>query len=377
MNQQELQQRFIPFSGLRYTTEAFIDYAIDECSPKYNYALIGPGVSQNPNQPVSLREPHGFQLGGVSMPHGKTNPPHMHFTCEVFMCFRGDWRLMWGFNPDEKHTVISEGDVVSVPTWIYRAFRNVGIDDGFLFSGLGRDDTGGILWGPWTIQQARKAGVYLTEDYRMIDTRRGDILPPDVRLLDPMTAEQIAALEDWTPKRMLDRVVRHADLNWSSEALLDSVLPFHGAEMAPVVGLGMHQGRAVSPPVANAHGMSIEWLRVPPGGQIGRHRLASKQVLVLKKGQVRLDVEADDGLFQQTITGTPTSWDSFSLPAAHWHSLHNVGTEEALMLVLTAGDEKKGIEWSPEIVEQAAAAGWAIDANGCTAPKFFVDRAQR
>jgi hypothetical protein len=93
MNQAQLQQRYIAFSGLRYTTEAFIDYAIEACSPKYNYALIGPGVSQNPNQPVSLREPHGFQVGGVSMPHGKTNPPHMHFTCEVFMCFRGDWRL--------------------------------------------------------------------------------------------------------------------------------------------------------------------------------------------------------------------------------------------------------------------------------------------
>ena len=282
MNLQELSQRYIAFSGLRYTTEAFIDYAIEECAPKYNYALIGPGVSQNPKQPVSLREPHGFQLGGVSIPNGKTNPPHMHFTCEVFMCFRGDWQVKWGFNPDEKHTVITAGDVVSVPTWIYRAFTNVGVDDGFLFSGLGRDDTGGILWGPWTIDKARQAGVYLTEDYRMIDTRRGEVLPKDVRLLEPMSAQEIADLEDWSPERMAQRVVRFANLNWSTQALLDSVLPGHGASMAPVVGLGMHQGRAVIPPVANAHGMSIEWLRVPPGGQVGRHRLTRKQVLVLQ-----------------------------------------------------------------------------------------------
>jgi hypothetical protein len=75
MNREQLKQRFIPFDHLEYTTEAFIDYAIDECSPKYNYALIGPGVSQNPKQPVSLREPHGFQLGGVSMPHGNVTLP--------------------------------------------------------------------------------------------------------------------------------------------------------------------------------------------------------------------------------------------------------------------------------------------------------------
>ena len=52
-------------------------------------------------------------------------------------------------------------------------------------------------------------------------------------------------------------------------------------------------------------------------------------------------------------------------------------TLNVLMLVLTSGDEKKTIEWSPDVLAQAAAAGWAMDANGCTAPKYFVDRAQR
>jgi quercetin dioxygenase-like cupin family protein len=377
MNQAQLQQRYIAFSGLRYTTEAFIDYAIEACSPKYNYALIGPGVSQNPNQPVSLREPHGFQVGGVSMPHGKTNPPHMHFTCEVFMCFRGDWRIMWGFNPDEKHTHITEGDIVSVPTWIYRAFRNAGVDDGFLFSGLGRDDTGGILWGPWTIEAARQAGVYLTDDYRMIDTRRGEQLPEGSQLLQPMSASEIAALEDWSPERMSQRVVRFADLNWSAEALLDAPLPGHGAQMAPVIGLGMHQGRAVIAPVANAHGFSIEWLRVPAGGQVDWHRIAEKQVVLTKQGDVQLQIRADDGLFEQVLRGTDTAWDAYSVPADAWRRWVNTGTCEVLMLLLTAGDHKKTMEWSPEVLAQASVAGWGMDANGCTAPQYFVDRAQR
>ena len=72
MNLEQLRARHIPFAGLRSTTEAFIDYAIEECSPKFNYALIGSGVSQNPNQPVSLRDLHGFQLGGVSLPQARS-----------------------------------------------------------------------------------------------------------------------------------------------------------------------------------------------------------------------------------------------------------------------------------------------------------------
>ena len=42
-------------------------------------------------------------------------------------------------------------------------------DDAFMFTALGRDDTGGILWGPWTLDAAREQGVHLTEDYRIID----------------------------------------------------------------------------------------------------------------------------------------------------------------------------------------------------------------
>jgi hypothetical protein len=37
-----LVERFIPFAGLKYSTEAFIDYCIPASTPKYNYALIGP-----------------------------------------------------------------------------------------------------------------------------------------------------------------------------------------------------------------------------------------------------------------------------------------------------------------------------------------------
>jgi mannose-6-phosphate isomerase-like protein (cupin superfamily) len=377
MNLEQLRARHIPFDSLRSTTEAFIDYAIEECSPKFNYALIGSGVSQNPNQPVSLRDLHGFQLGGVSLPHGKVNPPHMHFTCEVFVCTRGDWKLMWGFNPEPEQAMIGEGDIVSVPTWIYRSFRNEGVDDGFLFSCLGRDDNGGILWGPSTVAAAQKAGVYLTSDHRMVNTLRGEALGPNERLWEPMTQEEIANLEVWTPEAMAQRVVRWKDLRWSQEALLDSALPGHGAAMAPVVGLGMSQSRSAIPPVANSHGMSIEWLRIPAGGQVDWHRLGHKQVVIAKKGDVLVKVRADDGVYEQSLHGSAQAWDAYALPDQHWRSLHNTGTETAYALLVTSGDEKKKIEWADDVVSAAASAGWTLDANYCTALKRFVDRSQR
>lgn len=372
-----LAARHIPFTDLRYTTEAFIDYCIPECKPKFNYALIGPGVSQNAKQPINLREPHGFQVGGVSMPHGKTNPAHMHFTCEVFMCVRGDWRIRWGFNPEDLHAEIGEGDIVSVPTWIYRGFTNVGVDDGFMFTALGGDHTGGILWGPTTLAAAQAQGVYLTEDYRIVDTTRGEHLKPGEPLLQPMTPEEIAGLRRWSPEAMARRIVRFADLQWAAHSLLDAALPGGGGQIAPVIGSGIVEDRDAQAPVVNPHGLSIEWLRLAPGTGVARHRLADKQVLIVKQGRIELTVEGADGTLQRELVGAGTAWDSFAMPDGHWRRLRQVGEEPALALLLTSGDHRKRIEWSPEVVQAAAARGLARDANGYIAPRRFVERAQR
>lgn len=379
MSPATLAERYIPFSSLRYSTEAFIDYRIPGCAPKYNYALIGPGVSQNPNQPVSLREPHGFNVGGVAMPPGKTNPPHMHFSAEVFICTRGEWDLHWGFNPDPLKARLGPGDIATVPTWIYRGFQNMGDVDGFMFTALGQDDTGGILWGPQTLEAARQQGVHLTEDYHIIDEQQGQRWDEaTMRRLQPMTPDEIARLRRWTPEQMARRVVRHADLQWSSRALLDSALPGCGAELAPVIGLGISEDRDHLAPVMNSHGFSIEWLRLPPGGRLSRHRLACKQVMTCYRGSVRLDVgDLGQGGESFTLHGAEEAWDSFAMPADAWRSMHNIGGAPATIVLMTPGDARKRIEWSPDVVRGAAAADLAIDANGYVAPKRFVDRSQR
>ena len=386
MTESHLRDRFIPFSSLRYSTEAFIDYRIPGCAPKKNYALIGPGVSQNPNQPVSLREKHGFQVGGVAMPPGKINPPHMHFTAEVFMCTKGLWDLHWGFNPDPLKATIGPGDIASVPTWIYRGFQNAGQEEGFMFTALGRDDTGGILWGPQTLEAARAQGVHLTEDYQIIDEQAGQTWDgAAMNRLQPMTPQEIEELKRWPPEQMLKRVVRYADLDWRPDSLLDAALAGCGAQMAPVIGLGMSECRNHNAPITNSHGFSIEWLRIPAGGSVSAHFLAEKQVLSVYRGSVGIFV-SNEAISQVKMAslapvcianGNADGWDSYAMPAQVWRSLRNLGDTEAVMLLMTPGDGRKRITWAAEVVAAASDAGYAIDANGCVALKKYTDRAQR
>lgn len=384
LTEEQIKERLIPFTSLRYTTEAFVDYCIPECAPKYNYALIGPGVSQNPKQPVSLREKHGFQVGGISMPHGKTNPPHMHFTAEVFICFKGNWQMQWGFNPDPNAADIGEGDVLTVPTWIYRGFTNIGVDDGFMFTGLGRDSTGGILWGPSTLEAARNQGVHLTEDYEIIDERAGQRWDEGMKRLQPMTPQEISALRVWTPAQMAKRIVRFASLEWSTDALLDSALPHCGGQIAPVLGLGMSQDKHHQAPVTNSHGFSIEWLKLPPGGGVSRHRLKEKQVLIVYRGSLEIAIKKEledtsdlkSDVVKIMAQGAPNGWDSYAMPADCWRSLRNAGDDEAVVLLMTAGDCRKHITWADDVMQASGELGKALDADGYVGPKYFIDRAQ-
>ena len=382
----QLKERFIPFSTLKYSTEAFIDYCIPECSPKKNYALIGSGVSQNPNQPVSLREKHGFQVGGVAMTPGKTNPPHMHFTAEVFMCTKGQWDLQWGFNPEPLKVRLGPGDIASVPTWIYRGFQNVGENEGFMFTALGQDDTGGILWGPQTLAAARAQGVHLTEDYRIIDENSGQIWDSSsMKHLEPMTNAEISQLKHWPIEELKQRVVRHSDLDWQSDALLDAVCNTNGAQIAPVIGLGMSESRFHSAPIHNSHGFSIEWLRIPVGGHVAAHALLEKQVLSVYQGSLAIHVSSEMQTTALMISadplclahGTSDAWDSFAMPGEVWRCLRNVGDIPVTVLVMTPGDAGKRIHWAPDVVDAAARAGYSIDANGYVAMKRFTDRSQR
>lgn len=389
LSSSQLRGRLIKASEMRYSTEAFIDYRIPGCGPKKNYALIGPGVSQNPNQPVSLREKHGFQVGGVAMGPGISNPPHMHFTAEVFICTRGRWQLHWGFNPDRLECPIAPGDVASMPTWIYRGFRSLGTDsgqEGFMFTALGRDDTGGILWGAATLAAARAQGVHLTEDYRIIDEHAG--LKWDdstMKRLEPMTPQEVGQLRSWDAQQMSRRVVRFADLDWSSHAVLDGACAGSKVQLAPVIGHGMSADRHHLAPIMNSHGFSIEWIKIAPGGQLACHQLANKQVLAMHRGELEIgignepfaDFDSDRVISRFIVQGNEQGNDAYAMPDGVWRSFRNNSSADVLALLMTAGDERKHAVWAPDVVVAAARLGWGIDADGYVGLKRYIDRSQR
>ena len=366
-----IRERLVRRSDMVACKVAFIDCKMPGSHLKENYSLIGPGVTQSKDQVVNLAEPHGFSMGVAAMPPGITNNLHVHYTAEVFMIYRGQWTFRWGANGDDGEIVGGPGDVVSVPTWIFRGFTNTGNEDGWIFTALGGDDTGGIIWHPSILENAARHGLYLTKDNMLVDTEAGDPAPAPERLieqLDPATAQ---SFRHYTAEEMRRRVVTVGDRQWSRHALLDSAVPGHANEMAPVLGYGMTEDRDHEVPVANPHGFSVEWLRIAPGNKVGPFRLEEKQVLIVFQGAIEVTVEADDGAVPLRVE----SQDFFSAPSGAWRTIACAGDTPAEIAVVIAGEARKRITWAPEIIAAAADHGAALDHNGYVADKRLLPRA--
>ena len=159
VGQSEIERRTIRKTDWVPHNAAFIDCRTPGSDQKENYAFIGGGVSQNAGQVINLTELHGFNTGAAGMPNGISNNLHLHFTAEVFVNLGGEFRLRWGIDGKQGEYVSTDGDIISIPTWIFRGFTNEGPDDGILLTVLGRDDTGGIIWGPTVLEEAEGIGV--------------------------------------------------------------------------------------------------------------------------------------------------------------------------------------------------------------------------
>lgn len=363
---QEIERRTIRRDELVPDRSAFVDTCLPECAGKENYALIGPGVSENPEQVVPVSDPHGFNLGVAAMPHGITNSLHMHFTAEVFSCFRGEWLFRWGVDGAEGETVVRAGDVITMPTWMFRGFTNIGVDDGWMFSTLGMDETGGVVWAPTVLAAAAERGSYLSADNRLIVGAPGEP-PAGVELMAPMPEEEIAKLRSVSPQQMRERLIMPEDLEWSSTPFLDAALPGGGAELALVVGYGITEDRDQAPRVHSPHGFSVAWLRAQPGRGVSRHRHGAAQVLIVKDGRWRVTLNRED-----PVTTELGPYDSVSVPAGAWRHLESVGDVAGQLVVLTEGDGRVRLEWDEEVRAAARAKGIAHDPNGYLAPSALV-----
>lgn len=365
VTEQLASSRHIKRSDYTSCTVAFIDCKKPGSHLKENYSIIGPGVTSSSEQVINLPEPHGFNIGAAAMPNGITNNLHVHFTAEVFIVQKGEWTFRWGSN-GENTFVGREGDILSVPTWMFRGFTNTGPDDGWLFTVLGGDNTGGVIFHPGIIHEAADYGLYISRQNTLIDTSKGDPVPSPEDTIPGMPDEEVAKLRVVSPEQMRKRLVAEGDRDFRP-GFIDADLPGCGAELAPVIGHGMTQNREHAAPITNPHGFSLEWLRIGAGKRLSPFRLDEKMVLIVRKGAATIHFNE-----MQDVSVTINAWETYSIPADCLRSIEAQGDEDFEALVVISGDHRKFPHFQHDTLNAAAEINCALDAGGFVAPASLL-----
>ncbi len=190
-----MNNRFAKFNELVASTLPFVEGRLEGHKERKNYSIVGPGVAEDSSQFVKIAMPHSFNLGAVSAMPKNGSGLHSHTTAEVFIIYSGKWRFYWGAEGKDE-TILSAGDIISMPTNMFRAFENVGDDEGLIFVVLGGDDPGIITWVPSVLEKAKKTGMALLNDNSLIDLSINEI-PKGKSILEPISKEEIKKFDNY------------------------------------------------------------------------------------------------------------------------------------------------------------------------------------
>jgi len=190
-----MNNRLAKFKDLVPSTLPFVEGKMDGHKERKNYSIVGPGVAEDSKQFVKIAMPHSFNLGAVSAMPKNGSGLHSHTTAEVFIIYSGKWKFYWGAEGKDE-TILSAGDIISMPTNMFRAFENAGDEEGLIFVVLGGDDPGIITWVPSVLEKAKKTGMALLNDNSLIDLSLNEI-PKGKTILEPISEEEIKKFDNY------------------------------------------------------------------------------------------------------------------------------------------------------------------------------------
>ena len=315
----DMMSRIVRYGELRPCKTAFIDAHTPGSDQKENFTIIGGGVSESPDQHVHIKETPGFNIGAAGQPPKCRNSLHSHRTAEVFFALKGRWRFFWGRFGKAGEVVLEEGDIINIPTGIFRGFENIGTDYGMIMAVLGGDDAGGgVIWAPQVIEDAKAHGLVLGANGKLYDSKKGESLPAGVEPMPLLSEEELKAFPEVSVE---DVVPGHVARYWDLMAL---------AGTKPAKVIGEHAMLRDKP------GFEVELLT---RGSIPETPYATPrhEVLMVMRGHWKLNWEGGET--------TLAPGDTCAVPPNLKHSLAPSMTGEASVYRVMNTDDRAGPTW--------------------------------
>ena len=316
---------------------AFIDARTPGSDKKENFCLIGQGVAENPEQIIHINKAHGFNVGAARQPHGCKNSHHSHDTEEVFMIHSGEWMFTWGENGEDGSIILSKGDTISLPSNMFRGFENVGEDDALMFSILGLDESGSagnVLWAPYVFDEAKKHGLVLLEDGRLIDTAAGKEIPNDGREQLATTSAQVDELDKLTIQDIKNCVASQDELSKLATGGLSNL---DGVSEIAIIGPENTHENLGPGKMPWLHGFHMRRIIIEPQSNIPKHLRMEEEVIIVQSGNIDLICDGHEL--------TLGAGDLFTSPINSTREYINTNDQVADLIVIRRGNQPAPAEF--------------------------------
>jgi len=319
MTPAEMEKRIVRYGDLMPCKTAFIDAHTPGSDQKENFTIIGGGVSESVDQHVHITDKIGFNIGAAGQPPHCRNSLHSHRTAEVFFILSGRWRFFWGRWGNAGEVVLEEGDIINIPTGIFRGFQNIGTDYGMIMAILGGDDAGGgVIWAPQVITDAAAHGLVLGENGKLYDTKKGQHLPDGVKPMPLLTDDQLEEYPEPTTHDVVPHyVARYYDLYALGDKTPAKVIGEHGL-------------------LRDKPGFEVDFM-TRGSAQTDMHSHDKNTVLMPMRGHWKLNYEGG--------SATLNPGDTVAIPPNVKHSITPSMTGEASLYRVMQTTDPAGLTW--------------------------------
>lgn len=246
------------------------------------------------------------------------------------MVYKGSWRFYWN-NDEKQETVLHEGDIISLPTNMFRGFENVGEVHGMCFSILGHDDAGGgVVWAPRVIKEAKGHGLILLEDGKLVDTTIGETIPEGKQPMPPLTATQMATFDQYTPEQMAVHVGRAGTYTPSTYKGFPNQTP-DTLTYYDIIGPMDSEGHnfQVKPGDKNGDKFNVYGIESTAPGRTGKYSREVVEVMLVHRGEFEVTCEHEG----ESLTATLQDGDIISFPKGAVRSIAPLGEGFAYLVV--------------------------------------------
>lgn len=163
-----------------------------------------------------------------------------------------------------------------------------------------------------------------------------------------------------TLDEMRERIALFFEQVPDKNLMITQSIPGHQRDIYSIIGPGVSENAATRPAIIDSTGFNVAYVGAAPGNASGLHSHEEVEVFIPFSGTWSVFWN-DDTAREEVVIGP---MDCISVPGGVMRAFRNVGNDYGYLLVIIGSTANAAVRRPQQVVDAAAAAGAALDANG-------------